>query len=131
MTADFDADVSFLSYSLIILYNLVFDQKILQELKESKLIDALKKIVVIDNSVLRFTSVTLIKILESNELPVEKETPTVVAQSYLHLIERTIDEIETTYHGIKLEGVLTNLESKSVAVEKPNFTFLADRNFSG
>ena len=111
----FHADVGFMSYTLTILYNLIFEKKIFQKLKEEKPFEALEKLHNVENITIQFTSLTISAILKQEKID-EIDSPSKIARSYLYMIENTINEITHAYHGIELEGVLTNLESMSSEV---------------
>ena len=86
-------------------------RKIRLDLKEKKPFAVLERLATAKDTTIQFTSTTLKAILEKDKID-EINHPTTIARSYLYMISNTIDEISHTFHGIKLEGVLTNLESK-------------------
>jgi hypothetical protein len=105
----FHADVALMSYSITLLYNLIFEKKIFYELKDKNVIDICEKLYKAKDRTIQFAAQTLSAILKREHID-QIESPTEVARSYLYIIEHTIDDITLTYHGIRLDGVLTNLE---------------------
>ncbi|UJR07883.1 hypothetical protein I4U23_012165 [Adineta vaga] len=106
----FHADVALMSYSLVLLYNLVFDETIHRHIKDKKPFDALKELYVAKDKVIQFTSRTLAAILRKDKID-KIDNPAKIAKSYLYLIENTLEDPSLIFHGIKLDGVLTNLET--------------------
>ena len=105
----FHADVGLISYSTTILYNLVFDKKIFRHVKDRKPSNILEQLYDAKDRTIQFAARTLAAILEKEEID-ELVQPSDIARSFLYMIENTIDELSHTFHGIKLDGVLTNLE---------------------
>ena len=108
-TSFFHADVGLISYSTTVLYNLVFDKKIFRHIKDRKPSNALEHLYKAKDRTIQFAARTLAAILEKDEID-ELDGPVDIARSFLYMIENTIDELSHTFHGIKLDGVLTNLE---------------------
>ena len=106
----FHCDVALVSYSLVMLYNLTFDEAIHRHLKSKKPFDTLKRLHAAKDKIIQFTSRTLAAILRKERID-EIDSPSKIAKSYLYMIENTLDNIDLMFHGIKLDGVLTNLES--------------------
>ena len=109
----FHADVALMSYSITLLYNLTFEKKIFNELKDRNVIDVCKDLFDAKNRTIQFVSQTLAAILNKEDID-EIDSPSKVARLFVYFIENTIDDITLTYHGIKLDGVLTNLEGMIV-----------------
>lgn len=105
----FHADVALMSYAITLLYNLTFEKKIFFNLKDEKVINICKNLFNAKDKTIQFAARTLAAILNKEDID-EIDSPTKVARSYLYFIENTIDDITLTYHGIKLDGILTNLE---------------------
>ncbi|UJR07651.1 hypothetical protein I4U23_011939 [Adineta vaga] len=106
----FHADVALMSYSITLLYNLTFEKKIFYDLKYRNVISVCEKLYEAIDRTIQFASRTLGAILNQEDID-EIDSPSKVARSYLYFIENTIDDITLTYHGIRLDGVLTNLET--------------------
>ena len=107
----FHADVALMSYAITLLYNLTFEKKIFFDLKkDEKVTNICKNLFNAKDKTIQFAARTLAAILNKKDID-EIDSPTKVARSYLYFIENTIDDITLTYHGIKLDGILTNLES--------------------
>ncbi|CAF0840187.1 unnamed protein product [Adineta ricciae] len=106
----FHCDVALVSYSLVMLYNLTFDEAIHKHLKSKKPFNTLKRLHAAKDKIIRFTSRTLAAILQKEKID-EIDSPSKIAKSYLYMIENTLDNIDLMFHGIKLDGVLTNLET--------------------
>jgi len=106
----FHADVALMSYAITLLYNLTFEKKIFFDLKDKNVINICKNLYNAKDKTIQFAARTLGTILNQEDID-NIYHPTKVARSYLYFIENTIDDITLTYHGIKLDGVLTNLES--------------------
>ncbi|CAF0947431.1 unnamed protein product [Adineta ricciae] len=106
----FHCDVALVSYSLVMLYNLTFDETIHKHLKNKKPFNTLKRLHAAKDKIIRFTSRTLVAILQKEKID-EIDSPSEIAKSYLYMIENTLDNIDLMFHGIKLDGVLTNLET--------------------
>ncbi|CAM4828359.1 unnamed protein product [Rotaria magnacalcarata] len=106
----FHADVGLVSYAIILLYNLVFEKKIFYLLRQdSTVLNACSELARTKDLTIQFGSQTLLAVLNQKEID-EINNPSKIAQNYLHYIEYMIDEPEHTYHGVRLNGVLTNLE---------------------
>jgi len=105
----FHADVALMSYSITLLYNLTFEKKIFYDLKDKNIIDICEELYTAKDKTIQFASRTLGAILNQEDIDII-DSPSKVARSYLYFIENTIDDVTLTYHGIKLDGVLTNLE---------------------
>ncbi|CAF0948974.1 unnamed protein product [Rotaria sordida] len=106
----FHPDVALMSYSITVLYNLTFEKKIFHDLKDKKVIDICKPLYKARDKTIQFAARTLAAILNKEDID-KINNPSIIARSYLYLIENTIDDVTLTYHGIKLDGVLTNLEA--------------------
>lgn len=98
-----------MSYSITLLYNLIFEKKIFHHLKTKNVSDICENLYKSKERTIQFASRTLGAILNQEDID-ELDSPSNVARSYTYFIENTIDDITLTYHGIKLDGVLTNLE---------------------
>ena len=107
----YHCDVSLIAYSLILLYNLIFEMKIFSYLKEIRVLEVLEKLRQAKDRTIEFTSGALVAILSQEKID-QIERPTKLARSYLFMIENTVDELSHMFHGIKLERILTDLESK-------------------
>ena len=107
----YHCDVSSVGYCLILLYNLIFEAKIFSYLKEKRLVEVLEKLRQAKDRTIEFTSGALVAFLNQEKID-EIQSPTKLARSYLFMIENTVDEVSHIFHGIKLERVLTDLESK-------------------
>ncbi|CAF2477102.1 unnamed protein product [Rotaria sp. Silwood2] len=105
----FHADVDLISWTITLLYNLTFEEKIFLLLKEKKLGETCAVLHNAENRTIQFASQTLSVILNQENID-EISNPLNMAQNYLFYIENTINEQSLTYHGIKLDGVLANLE---------------------
>ncbi|CAF0969563.1 unnamed protein product [Rotaria sordida] len=105
----FHPDVALMSYSITVLYNLTFEKKIFHDLKDKKVIDICKPLYKARDKTIQFAARTLAAILNKEDID-KINNPSIIARSYLYLIENTIDDVTLTYHGITLDGVLTNLE---------------------
>ncbi|CAF2638603.1 unnamed protein product [Rotaria sp. Silwood2] len=107
----FHADVGIVSYAITLLYNLIFEKKIFFRLKENEnVLAACLKLQEAKDRTIKFGSYTLSAVLNQKDID-EINNPSKTAQSYLYYIENMIDEPSRTYHGVKLNGVLTNLET--------------------
>jgi hypothetical protein len=107
----FHADVGIVSYAITLLYNLIFEKKIFFRLKENPIVlDACSILQSGKNATIQFAAHTLSAVLNQKDID-EINSPSIVAHSYLHYIVNMIDEPTHVYHGIRLDGVLTNLES--------------------
>jgi len=109
----FHSDVALMSYSITLLYNLTFEKKIFYDLKNREVISVCEELYTARDKTIQFASRTLGAILNQEDID-EIDSPSKVARSYLYFIENTLDDVTLTYHGIKLNGVLTNLESMCV-----------------
>ncbi|CAF3728572.1 unnamed protein product [Rotaria sp. Silwood1] len=69
-----------------------------------------KKLYKAQDATIQFAARTLAAILNQEDID-EIDSPSKMARSYVYFIENTIDDVTLTYHGIKLDGVLTNLEA--------------------
>jgi predicted transcriptional regulator len=116
----FHADVGLVSYAITLLYNLTFEKKIFYHLKDKEVIGVCENLYEAKDKTIEFASRTLGAILNQEEID-EIDSPTRVARSFLYLIENTIDDVTLIYHGIKLDGVLSNLESMFI-INKLNLT---------
>ncbi|CAF3767804.1 unnamed protein product [Rotaria sordida] len=106
----FHADVGMVSYAITLLYNLIFEKKIFFRLKENEtILDACYRLQKANDQTIKFGSYTLSAILKQKDID-EINNPSKTAQTYLFYIENMIDEPSRIYHGVKLNGVLTNLE---------------------
>ncbi|CAF4164243.1 unnamed protein product, partial [Rotaria sp. Silwood2] len=105
----FHGDVGLMSYALALLFNLTFEMKIFYHLKEKQFYNICDQIVYAKERIIQFASHTLSVILKQEYIDTIN-SPTTLARNYIFFIEHTIDEISLTYHGITLNGVLTNLE---------------------
>ncbi|CAF3480761.1 unnamed protein product [Rotaria socialis] len=105
----FHADVALMSYSIALLYNLTFERKIFYELRTRNVKDICKELYKAKDKTIQFASRTLAVILNQEDID-SIDSPSKVADSYLYFIENTIDNSTVTHHGIKLDGVLINLE---------------------
>jgi hypothetical protein len=105
----FHPDFALMSYSITLLYNLTFEKKIFYNLKERNIIGICEELYKAKDKTIQFASRTLGAILKQEDIDIIN-SPSKVARSYLYFIENTIDDDTLTYHGIKLDGVLTNLE---------------------
>lgn len=117
----FNGDVSLISYSITLLYNLIFVDKFFADLKSlpvdsssssrssNSIIDICEVLFDMPNRTVEFVARTLAAILEKDKID-EINGPTQIARSYLYMIENTLDDISLTFHGIKLDGILTRLE---------------------
>ncbi|CAF4160657.1 unnamed protein product [Rotaria socialis] len=107
----FHADVGLVSYAITLLYNLVFEKKIFYLLRQDmRVLNACSELERAKDLTIQFGSQTLLAILNQKEID-QINNPSEIVQNYLHYIENMIDEPEHTYHGVRLNGVLTNLES--------------------
>ncbi|CAF4929643.1 unnamed protein product [Rotaria sp. Silwood1] len=106
----FHPDVALMSYSITLLYNLTFEKKIFYDLKDRNVINSCKKLYKAQDATIQFAARTLAAILNQEDID-EIDSPSKMARSYVYFIENTIDDVTLTYHGIKLDGVLTNLEA--------------------
>ncbi|CAF4688559.1 unnamed protein product [Rotaria sp. Silwood1] len=107
----FHADVGLVSYAITLLYNLIFEKKIFFRLKENtNVLAACLQLQQAKDQTIKFGSYTLSAILNQKDID-EINNPSKSAQSYLFYIENMIDEPSRIYHGVKLNGVLTNLET--------------------
>ena len=105
-------DAALISYALTLLYNLIYEKTIFERLKkENQLLKMCQHFFQVKDQTIQFTSQTLYTILTEEHID-HIRNPTAIAQSYLYIIGNTIDDVTLIYHGIKLDGVLTNLESK-------------------
>jgi hypothetical protein len=111
----FHADVALMSYSITLLYNLTFEKKIFYDLKLKNVINICENLFGAKDKTIQFAARTLSAILNKEDID-EMDSPTKVARYYLYFIENTIDDLTLTYHGIKLDGVLTNLEGMLTSV---------------
>lgn len=105
-----DSNVSLLAYSETIIYNLVFEKKIFDYLKEKNTIDQLRELEKINIDTIQYVSRTLVVILEKENLNGNEENLPELCRSNILLIRYTIDDLENMFHGIRLDAVLTNLE---------------------
>ncbi|CAF0997337.1 unnamed protein product [Rotaria sordida] len=106
----FHADVGMVSYAITLLYNLIFEKKIFFRLKENEtILAACSDLQEAKDQTIKFGSYTLFAILKQKDID-EINNPSKTAQTYLFYIENMIDEPSRIYHGVKLNGVLTNLE---------------------
>ena len=121
----FHPDVALMSYSITILYNLTFEKKIFYELKEKRIDsepedrrqtksvrELCEELYAAKDRTIQFAAQTLYAVLQKEDID-QIDNPGEVARSYLYLIENALDDWSLTYHGIKLDGVLTNLEGNS------------------
>ncbi|CAF2946201.1 unnamed protein product [Rotaria sp. Silwood2] len=118
--ASFHPDVALMSCSITVLYNLTFEKKIFYDLKDRNVIDICKKLYKAKDTTIQFAARTLAAILNQEDID-EMDSPSKVSRSYLYFIENTIDDVTLTHHGIKLDGVLTNLEGMAFHILKSIF----------
>src|SRR5204863_216696 len=111
----FHADVALMSYSITLLYNLTFEKKIFYILKDKNVRRSCKKLYKAKDKTIQFASRTLGAILNQEDIDAIN-SPSKVVRSCLYFIENTIDDETLAYHGIKLDGVLTNLESMFINI---------------
>ncbi|CAF0993164.1 unnamed protein product [Didymodactylos carnosus] len=106
----FHVDVSVISYSITLLYNLVFHRQLFSILKANKrLLDICLRLQMVKDRSIHFVAQTLSKILVDQTNIDDIKQPRRIAKAYLYYIENTVDEPTQTHHGIKLDGVFTNL----------------------
>lgn len=111
----FHADVDLMSSAITLVYNLAFDKTILSMLKENEFDRICDKLHTARDRTIKFASKTLSARLNQGNID-EINGPLNLALNYLFHIENAINVSSLIYRGIKLDGILANLEGIGFAV---------------
>jgi hypothetical protein len=97
--------------ALTLLYNLAFEKEIIVIMKTKNLLSICTRFYLEKDEIVQFTSQTLTVMLESQMVD-ELVDPHALSKTYIEYMNKSSKEPRRPYQGVKLRGILQNLESK-------------------
>ncbi|CAF1178736.1 unnamed protein product, partial [Didymodactylos carnosus] len=99
-------DAGVISYSITLLYNLMFEKQLVAVLKEKNISNICSKLQLRKDKRIQFASQTLLVTLDEKIDIDTIHDPDKLLQAFIYYIKNSIDELRQSHDGVKLDGVL-------------------------